>query len=142
MLARTGDFPCDIYRIALAAGVTLHDAEENRTSGRKPGHCYCKPAVRAIGRAHGESHLALVLKLINQTGNGRELHAATLQAVSYLVRIEAMPIGSALFDAFDRIDLGHVRRMARAMPGSTAHNMAAMLYPMLASAALFEKEAA
>lgn len=92
MLARIGDHPCDIHRIARACGVTLHDAEENRTTGRKPGHCYCKPAVRAIGRRHGESHLALVLKLINQTGNGRELHAATLQAVSYLVRIEAMPI--------------------------------------------------
>lgn len=142
MLARVGDHPCDIYRIARACGVTLHDAEENRTTGRKPGYCYCKPAVRAIGRAYGESHLALVLKLINQTGNGRELHAATLQAVSYLVRIEAMPIGSDLFDAFDRMDLGYVRRLARAMPGSTAHNMAAMLYPMLAGGALFEKAAA
>lgn len=142
MLARTGDFPCDIYRIARACGVTLHDAEENRTTGRKPGHCYCKPAVRAIGRAYGESHLALVLKLINQTGNGLELHAAILQAVSYLVRIEVMPIGSELFDAFDRIDLGHVRRMARAMPGSTAHNMAAMLFPMIAGGALFERAAA
>lgn len=53
-----------------------------------------------------------------------------------------MPIGSDLFEAFDRIDLGHVRCMARAMPGSTAHNMAAMLYPMLAGGALFEKAAA
>ncbi|WP_281407779.1 hypothetical protein [Mesorhizobium sp. M2E.F.Ca.ET.209.01.1.1] len=42
----------------------------------------------------------------------------------------------------DRIDLGHVRRLARAMPGSTAHNMAAMLYPMLAGGALFERAAA
>ncbi|MBZ9710478.1 hypothetical protein LB543_27650 [Mesorhizobium sp. ESP7-2] len=142
MLARTGDFPCDIHRIARACGVTLHDAEENRTTGRKPGHCYCKPAVRAIGRAYGESHLALVFKLTNQTGNGCELHAATLQAVSYLVRIEAMPIGSELFDAFDRIDLGHVRRLARVMPGSAAHNMVALLFPMLAGTAMFQKAAA
>ena len=98
--------------------------------------------MRDIGRQHGASHLALVLKLINSTGNGRKLHAATLQAVSYLVRIEVMPIGSAFFEALDRIDLGHVRRLAKAMPGNTAHNMVALLYPMLAGTALFEKVAA
>ncbi|ESZ17696.1 hypothetical protein X735_09875 [Mesorhizobium sp. L2C085B000] len=83
-----------------------------------------------------------MLKLINSTGNGLELHAATLQAISYLVRIEVMPIDSDLFEAFDRVDLGHVRRLARAMPGSTANNMVAMLYPMLAGTSLFEKVAA
>ncbi|ESY21423.1 hypothetical protein [Mesorhizobium sp. LNJC394B00] len=142
MLARTDRHPCDIHAIARTCGVTLHDSADNRSTGRKPGHCYCKPAVRDIGRRYGESHLALVLKLINSTGNGLELHAATLQAVSYLVRIEVMPIGSGLFEALDRIDLGHVRRLAKAMPGSTANNMVAMLYPMLAGTALFEKVAA
>ena len=83
-----------------------------------------------------------MLKLIDQTGNGLELHAATLPAVSYLLLAEVTPICSELFDAFDRIDLGHVRRMARAMPGSTAHNMAAMLLPMVAGGALFERAAA
>lgn len=80
MLARTGRHPCDIHAIARMCGVKLHDSADNRSSGRKPGHCFCKPTVRAIGRRHGESHLAMVLKVINSTDNGRELHAATLQA--------------------------------------------------------------
>lgn len=52
-----------------------------------------------------------------------------------------MPIGTALFEALDRIDLGSVRRLARAMPGNTAHNMTAMLYSMLAGRTLFERAA-
>lgn len=75
MLARTGQHPCDIYRVARACGVTLHDGADNRTSGRLPGQCYCKPTLRSIGRAHGEGHLAICLRLINETGNGLELHA-------------------------------------------------------------------
>ncbi|ANN59642.1 hypothetical protein A9174_24945 [Mesorhizobium loti NZP2037] len=142
MLARTDHHPCDIFAIARACGVKLHESADSRSSGRQPGHCYCKPTLRAIGRRHGEAHLALVLKVINSTGNGLELHAATLQAVSYLILVEVMPIGSALFEAFDRIDLGHVRRMARAMPGLTSNNMVALLYPMLAGTAIFEKVAA
>jgi hypothetical protein len=65
-----------------------------------------------------------------------------LAAFSNLIAIEVIPIGSALFEAFDRIDLGHVRRMAKAMPCSTAHNMVTLLYPMLAGTAIFEKAAA
>jgi hypothetical protein len=139
MLAR---HPLNLHRVARQCGVTLVDAEDNRTTGRKPGLCSCKPTARAIGHAHGEAHLALVFRLCTETGNGLELHAATLQALSYLIEIEVIPIGSSLFEAFDRIDLGHVRRLARAMPGSTAHNMVALLFPMLAGTAMFEKAAA
>lgn len=134
--------PCNLHRVARQCSVTLVDAEDNRSSGRRPGLCACKPTARAIGQAHGEAHLALVFRLCTETGNSLELHAATLQAISYLIRVEAMPIGSALFEAFDRIDLGDVRRLARAMPGNTAHNMAAMLFPMLAGSHLFERKAA
>jgi hypothetical protein len=132
----------NLSRVARQCGVTLVDGAENRSSGRKPGLCSCKPTAREIGQRYGEAHLALVFRLCTETGNGLELHAATLQALSYLVAIEVMPIGSALFEAFDRIDLGHVRRMAKAMPGSTANNMVALLYPMLAGTAIFEKAAA
>jgi hypothetical protein len=132
----------NLHRIARQCGVILVDSEDNRSSGRKPGLCACKPTAREIGRRRGEAHLALVFRLCTETGNGLELHAATLQALSYLVAIEIMPIGSALFEAFDRIDLGHVRRLARAMPGLTSHNMVALLYPMLAGTTIFEKAAA
>ncbi|KQZ29137.1 hypothetical protein ASD50_18265 [Mesorhizobium sp. Root552] len=134
--------PLNLHRVARQCGVTLVDAEDNRSSGRKPGLCACKPTARAIGQAHGEAHLALVFRLCTETGNGLELHAATLQALSFLILVEVIPIGSALFEAFDRIDLGHVRRLARAMPGSTKHNMVALLYPMLTGTAMFEKAAA
>jgi hypothetical protein len=134
--------PFNLHRVARQCGVILVDAEDNRSSGWKPGLCSCKSTARAIGQAHGEAHLALVFRLCAETGNGLELHAATLQALCYLVEVEVMPIGSTLFEAFDKIDLGHVRRLARAMPGSTAHNMVALLFPMLAGTAMFEKAAA
>lgn len=133
--------PCNLHRVARQCGVTLVDAADNRSTGRKPGLCACKPTAREIGQAHGEAHLALCFRLCTETGNGLEIHAATLQAISFLLRVEVMPVGSALFEAFDRIDLGHVRRLARAMPGSTANNMAALLWPMLAGTEMFRRAA-
>jgi hypothetical protein len=131
MLARTGHHPCDIHRVARSCDVTLHDGAENRTSGRESGHCYCKPTVHSIGRQHGEGHLAICLRLINETGNGRELHAAKLRAVSALVLSGWVTVGSDLFDAFDGIDLGRVRGFAKTMPGTTADTMAALLLGLM-----------
>jgi hypothetical protein len=95
MLAR---HPLNLHRVARQCGVKLVDAEDNRSSGRKPGLCACKPTARAIGQAHGEAHLALVFRICTETGNGLELHAATLQALSFLILAEVVPIGSAMFE--------------------------------------------
>lgn len=141
MLARTRQHPCDIHRVARACGVTLHDGVENRSSGRASGHCYCKPTVRAIGRAHGEGHLALVLRLINETGNGLHLHASVLQAVSAVVLSGEVEIGSGLFDAMDEIDLGRLRASAKALSGPTADTMAGALLALLRGPAIAKRAA-
>lgn len=127
MLARTGPHSCNIHKIARAAGVRLHEAADNRSTGRRAGDCYCKPTVKAIGRAHGEGHLSLVLKLINESGNGRELHAATITAVSMMVLSGLVRVDGSLYCWLDTLDLGKVRERAKAMPGGTAENMAAIL---------------
>ena len=134
--------PCDIYRVARQCGVRLHDSADNRTSGRKAGDCYCKPTLRRIGQEHGEAHLALCLRLINETGNGTQLHAATITAVSILLETEAIEVDSHLFDRFDRIDLGRLRQVCRALPGAVAQTMAAMLLGLLHGTSVFERKAA
>ncbi|RUT88127.1 MULTISPECIES: hypothetical protein [unclassified Mesorhizobium] len=140
MLARTVH-PCDIHAIARMCGVKLHNSADNRSSGRKPGHCYCKPTVRAIGRRHGEQHLAMVLKLINSTGNGHDLHAATLQAVSAVLLTGEVELNANLFLAMDEIDLGRLRVAAKALPGSTADVMAGALLALLTGPAIARRVA-
>ncbi|WP_106727246.1 hypothetical protein [Pseudaminobacter soli (ex Li et al. 2025)] len=107
------------------------DAADNRTSGRPAGPCSCKATVRAIVDDHGEAHLALCYRLCTETGNGLELHAATLQAISNLIYTGAVTVDSALFDAFDRIDLGRLRALARALPGNSADVLTGLLYMAL-----------
>jgi hypothetical protein len=98
--------PCDIYRVARQCGVRLHDSADNRTTGRRAGDCFCKPTLRTIGRRHGEAHLALCLRLIVETGNGGELHAGTISAISIILQSGMVEIGASLFDRLDGIDLG------------------------------------
>ena len=140
MLVRTVH-SCDIHAMVRLCGVKLHDSADNRSSGRKHGHCYCKPTVRAIGRRHGEQHLAMVLKLINSTGNGHDLHAATLQAVSAVLLTGDVEINTDLFLVMDEIDLGRLRAAAKALPGSTADVMAGALLALLTGPAIARREA-
>lgn len=136
MLKRT----CDIYRVARQCGVVLRDSKDHSPTSIRPRNCYCKPTIRAIGQAHGEEHLAIVLRLIVETdGNNTELHAATIKAVSAVVDSGLVEVGSSLFDALDGISLANMRRWASAARGvgsaSIADTMAAALLWELASPA-------
>lgn len=109
---------CDIHRVARQCGVKLFNGGRIYKSARGPNECFSPATLRRIGRAHGEGHLALVLRLIVETeGNATELFAETLWAVSELIchRPDLLDRGTALFDAFDRIDLAAMRRQAREM---------------------------
>jgi hypothetical protein len=105
--------PCDLYRVARQCGVILRDGKDHSPTSNRPRHCFCKPTLKAIGQAHGEAHLALVLRLIVESkGNAAELHSATIKAVSAVVECEFIQIGTSLFEAFDRIDLRLLRLWA------------------------------
>ncbi len=109
---------CDIHRVARQCGVKLFDGGRVYKSVRGAGECFSPATLRRIGRAHGEGHLALVLRLIVETeGNAKELFAETLWAVSELIcnRPDLLDRGTALFDAFDGIDLAGLRRQAKTM---------------------------
>jgi hypothetical protein len=122
--ASVNNHPCDIYRVARQCGVILRDSAEHSPTSRRPCECYTKATLRDIGRAYGKAHLALVLRPIVETGSATELHAATIHAVSSVLLSGQMTIDGALFDAFDRIDLGRLRAWARRTEGSdtTASN--------------------
>jgi hypothetical protein len=109
---------CDIHKVARQCGVKLFDGSRHYRSARGPRECYSPATLRRIGRSHGASHLALVLRLIVETeGNASELYAETLLSVSVLLdhRPDLVERGSALFEIFDCIDLTGLRRKAHAM---------------------------
>jgi len=110
-------FPCDIYRVARQCGVKLFDGHLHSPTSRKPYECYCKPTVRELGRDHGEPHLKLVFMLMTGTkGNAAELYADMLRAVSsVLVQNPTLLKSPSLMTDFNSIDLGSLRRKAKAM---------------------------
>lgn len=107
---------CDIHKVARQCGVKLFDGSRQYRSSRLARECFSPATLRRIGQAHGEAHLALVLRLIVETKhNAKELYAETMVAVSELLnhRPELIDAGLALFDAFDGIDLAGLRGKAR-----------------------------
>lgn len=109
---------CDIHLVARQCGVKLFDGSRHYRSARDARECFSPATLRRIGRSHGSAHLALVLRLIVETdGNATELYSETLVAVSALLdhRPDLLDSGSSLFDTFDRIDLGGLRRRAHAL---------------------------
>lgn len=109
--------PCDIYRVARQCGVILRASCDHSPTSRKARECFCKPTLREIGREHGEDHLRLVLQLMVGTRqNSMELYADMIKAVSsVIVRTPELVKRRTLLDDFDAIDLGSLRRKAKAM---------------------------
>lgn len=124
---------CDIHKTARRCGVKLFDGARMYKKARGPKECFCPGTLRRIGRALGEAHLELVLRLIVETeGNAAELYGETLMAVSSVLENhpDLIEHGSALFDAFDTVDLGRLRLTARAMRCGlpVAHIMRVLLW--------------
>lgn len=109
--------PCDIFKVAEQCGVKLRRPDTHAWTARRPRECYAKKTLKRIGQRYGEPHLALTLRLIVETeGNATELYSETIQAVSAVLANPAIESrGGQLFEQFDRIDLGWMRRQARAL---------------------------
>lgn len=114
---KRGPHPCDVWKVAEQCGVKLLRPADHRPNRRRPRQCFAKKTLKKIGQRHGEDHLALTLRLIVETeGNAAELYSETIQAVSGMLANEEIAArGGALFDEFDAIDLGEMRRRAKAM---------------------------
>lgn len=109
--------PFDVYEVARQCGVVLREAHDHSPTSRKPRECFCKPTLREIGRANGPDHLRLVLMLMTGTrNNSAELYADMIRAVSSLLQRRPDLVRSpSLVEDFNRIDLGAMRRKAKAM---------------------------
>jgi hypothetical protein len=68
--------------------------------------------------------MALCLRLIVETGNGGELHAGTISAISIVLQSGMVEIGARLFDRLDGIDLGRLRRACRGRNKNCSHRHA------------------
>lgn len=109
--------PCDIYKVARQCGVKLFDGHLHSPTSRKAFECYCKPTVREIGRENGEDHLRLVFMLMTGTKtNAAELYSDMIKAVSsVLIQNPELVRSSSLVSDFNGLDLGSLRRKAKAM---------------------------
>ena len=119
----------NVLKVTRSLGIKVLDAQKHSPTSVRPKTCYCMPTLRKVV-THGEPHLTIVLRLIVETkGNAAELWAATITAISELVL--SMPWlverGLDLFDQFDRIDLGALRRRAKKVKGRRQQVWEAML---------------
>lgn len=107
----------NIHKVTRECGVRLVAAREHSPASRRPGECFCKPTVREIGQRWGEGHLRLVLMLMTGTrANARELYADMMKAVARLLAGNPDLVRRpSLVDEFNDIDLGRLRRQAKAM---------------------------
>lgn len=107
----------DIYRVARQCGVKLYDGFLHSPTSRKPSDCYCKPTLKEIGEEQGEDHLRLVLMLMTGTkSNAGELYSDMIKAVSAVLRQNPhLMKRPTLVEDFNAIDLGTLRRKAKAM---------------------------
>lgn len=114
--------PCDIWKVARECGVILREGLEHSPTSRKPRECFCRPTLREIGQDHGEDHLRLILMLMTGTKiNSAELYADMIKAVSsVLVRKPDLMRRPSLVEDFNAIDLGDLRRKAKAMNAPVA----------------------
>lgn len=109
----------NVLKVTRPLGIKVLDASLHSPTSVRPKHCYCMPTLQKVAR-HGEPHLTIVLRLIVETrDNATELWAATITAISELLL--AMPWlverGLWLFEAFDMLDLGLLRRHAKRIRG-------------------------
>ncbi|WP_442583137.1 hypothetical protein ACSBOB_14755 [Mesorhizobium sp. ASY16-5R] len=130
--ARKGQWGCDIHKIAQQCGVHLVEPKDYRADAhRPPGMCASKGTLKEIGIAHGEAHLALVLRLFTETGNGLALFSDALKAVSAVVLSGRVDVDGALFEAFDQVNLLELRKWATALRSKEAPTIALMTSALL-----------
>jgi hypothetical protein len=123
----------NVLKVTRALGIKVLDAREHSPTSIRPKHCFCMPTLQKVC-AHGEEHLAVVLKLIVETkGNAAELWAATITAISELLRTMPWLVerGLDLYEAFDRIDLNALRRRAKAIKRVNRQEVWAVMFNLL-----------
>lgn len=123
----------NVYKVTRSLGVIIMDASQHSPTSVRPKHCFCMPTLQKVIR-HGEPHLTIVLRLIVETKeNATELRAATITAISELLR--SMPWlverGLDLFDEFDRISLAALRRRAKAIKRNNGQEVWAIMFNLL-----------
>lgn len=112
MFVLVNNHPCDIFAVADQVGIKLPPMSQARKEAQ-PRKCFARKTLKRIGQAHGEAHLALTLRLIvESTGNAAEMHGDTITTVS-AVLLSGVEAGSALFEAFDKLDLRTLREWAK-----------------------------
>ena len=120
-------YPCDVHRVAEQCGIKILKPDAKRV-GDVDRQCFAPKTLKRLGRAHGEEHLRLILRLIVESdGNAGALQMETIAAVSNLVLSGLVEIRADLLDDVDLEQLRAWAQMTRPKFCSTAEAMTVAL---------------
>ncbi|RUW19896.1 hypothetical protein [Mesorhizobium sp. M4B.F.Ca.ET.013.02.1.1] len=129
-----GPFPCDVHRVAEQCGIRILKPDQHYAAASSGRVCFCPKTLKRIGRAYGEDHLRLVLRLIVESeGNAGALQMEPIAAVSNVVLSGLVEIRADLLDDVDLEQLRAWAQVARPKLCSTTEAMTVALLWRFAS---------
>lgn len=114
----------NLWAVTRERGITLKSGREHSPAASRIRVTFARKTLRRLLDKHGERHVELVLDAIlgdqrgrtrNREGNAAELYGATIQAVSELLRRHPQLATGDVPSLLREIDLGALRRRAKAM---------------------------
>ncbi|TIW11984.1 MAG: hypothetical protein E5V66_11075 [Mesorhizobium sp.] len=121
--------PCDVHRVAEQCGIRILKPDQHYAAASHGRVCFCPKTLKRIGRAHGEDHLRLVLRLIVESaGNAQALQGEVIAAVSNVVLSNLVEIRA---DLLDNVDLEQLRVWAHAVRPKFCSSSHAMTVALL-----------
>ncbi|RUW19194.1 hypothetical protein [Mesorhizobium sp. M4B.F.Ca.ET.013.02.1.1] len=129
MLNRGPPFPCDVFKVAGQCGIRILNPDQHYAMESRGRVCFAPRTLKRIGRAHGEDHLRLVLRLIVESeGNAQALQGEVIAAVSNVVLSGLVEIRA---DLLDNLDLEQLRVWAHAVRPKFCSSSHAMTVALL-----------
>ncbi|RWA76887.1 MAG: hypothetical protein EOQ28_04175 [Mesorhizobium sp.] len=133
MLNRAAPHPCDVHKVAEQCGIRILKPDQHYAAASRGRVCFAPKTLKRIGRAHGEDHLRLVLRLIVESeGNAGALQMEPIAAVSNVVLSGLVEIRADLLDDVDLEQLRAWAQMARPKLCSTTEAMTVALLLLFA----------
>ncbi|MCC3246706.1 hypothetical protein LG047_15505 [Methylocystis sp. WRRC1] len=123
-----------LKRLLSSVGVSV---PKHRIHGDMSSQTYAVDTIQRLLDSYGEAPVILALRLLNETTpqNALEIRASTVTALTILMarHPDWGEIGLSLFEAFDAVDVGKCRHLARRLRGGSPIPEHAILLGMFAA---------
>lgn len=128
-----------LKKLLSSVGVSV---PKHRIHGDMSSQTYAVDTIQRLLDSYGEAPVVMALRLLNETNpeNAQEIRASTVTALTILMarHPDWSELGLALFDAFDRIDIGKYRVLASRLRDGKAISEQAILLGMIAATIMRE----